>query len=60
MNDKNEYIKLLQDEVKLIKLGNKNKIGECGMCGIKVKKLYQRRVGQVDFMICERCKEIMD
>ena len=48
MNDKNEYIKLLQDEVKLIKLGNKNKIGECGMCGIKVKKLYQRRVGQVE------------
>jgi len=60
MNDKNEYIKLLQDEVKLIKLGNKNKIGECGMCGIKVKKLYQRRVGQVDFMTCGRCKEIMD
>ena len=60
MNDKNEYIKLLQDEVKLIKLGNKNKIGECGMCGIKVKKLYPRRVGQVDFMTCGRCKEIMD
>lgn len=31
-----------------------------GMCGIKVKKLYPRKVGQVNFYICERCKGIMD
>lgn len=60
MDDKNEYIKLLQNEVPPVKFGNKNKTGECGMCGVKVKKLYPQKVGQVDFMICERCKSIMD
>lgn len=47
-------------ELKPIKLGNTNKTGKCGMCGVKVKKLYPHKVGQVDFMICERCKQIMD
>jgi len=60
MNDRNKYIKLLQEEVKPVKIGNKNKSGECGMCGVKVKILYPCKVGQVDFMICERCKNIMD
>ena len=57
---KDEYIKLLQSEVKPVKLGNTNKIGKCGMCGVKVESLYPCKVGQVDFMICENCKDIMD
>jgi len=60
MSDINEYFKLLREEVPPIKLGNKNKTGKCGMCGIKVKKLYPQKVGQVDFMICESCKMIID
>ena len=60
MNDKEQYLKLLREEVKPVKIGNKNKTGECGMGGISVKKLYPQKVGQVDFMICERCKTIMD
>ena len=60
MDDKEQYLKLLREEVKPVKIGNKNKTGECGMCGISVKKLYPQKVGQVDFMICERCKTIMD
>ena len=60
MNDKEQYLKLLREEVKPVKIGNKNKTGECGMCGINVKILYPQKVGQVDFMICERCKTIMD
>jgi len=60
VNDKEQYLKLLREEVKPVKIGNKNKTGECGMCGISVKKLYPQKVGQVDFMICERCKTIMD
>lgn len=60
MNDKEQHLKLLREEVKPVKIGNKNKTGECGMCGISVKKLYPQKVGQVDFMICERCKTIMD
>lgn len=60
MNDKDGYLKLLMAEVPPVKLGNANKTGECGMCGIKVNKLYPQKVGQVDFMICENCKQIMD
>jgi hypothetical protein len=60
MNDKEQYLKLLREEVKPVKIGNKNKTGECGICGISVKKLYPQKVGQVDFTICERCKTIMD
>jgi hypothetical protein len=60
MNDKEQYLKLLQEEVKPVRIGNKNKTGECGMCGIKAKELYPQKVGQVNFMICERCKMIMD
>lgn len=60
MSDIDKYLNLLNAEVPPVKLGNKNKTGECGMCGIKVKHLYPRRVGQVDFMICDRCKMIMD
>lgn len=55
-----EYERLLKSEVPPVKLGNKNKSGKCGMCGIRVSKLYPRKVGQVGFMICERCKEIMN
>ena len=60
MNDKKQYLKLLKEEVPPTKIGNKNKTGKCGMCGIKVNKLYPQKVGQVDFMICEKCKSIMD
>ena len=55
-----EAIKLFGAEAPPVKLGNKNKTGKCGMCGTSVKKLHPCKVGQVDFMICERCKMIMD
>ena len=60
MTDIKHIEKLLTQEVKPVKLGNKNTTGKCGMCGIKVKNLYPRKVGQVDFKICENCKSIMD
>lgn len=60
MTDRDEYLKLLRAEVPPVKLGNKNKTGKCGMCGIIAKKLYPQKVGQVDFMICENCKQVMD
>lgn len=60
MTDKQQIEEQFFGELKPIKLGNTNKTGKCGMCGVKVKKLYPHKVGQVDFMICERCKEIMD
>ena len=59
-DDKQKFIDLLKAEVPPVKLGNKNKTGKCGMCGVKVDKLYLRKVGQVEFMICENCKAIMD
>lgn len=55
-----EYEKLLKSDVPPVKLGNNNKTGKCGMCGVSVKKLYPRKVGNVDFMICANCKSIMD
>ena len=57
---KDAYEKLLTSEVQPVKLGNTNKTGKCGMCGINVKKLYPQKVGNIDFMICGRCKSIMD
>lgn len=60
MDEKKTWEELLTAEPKPIKLGNTNKNGKCGMCGVKVKKLYPHKVGRVDFMICERCKSIMD
>lgn len=60
MSTVKEYEKLLKADVPPVKLGNKNKSGKCGMCGVKVKKLYPHRVGHVDFMICSNCKMIMD
>lgn len=59
-SDREEFIKLLRAEIPPVKIGNKNKTGKCGMCGINVKKLYPQTVGQVDFMICENCKGIME
>ena len=63
MNSEKEYIKLLKSDIPPVKLGNKNKTGKCGICGVKVKKLYLQKVGQkvgqVYFMICENCKMIM-
>lgn len=56
----NEFECLLKSDVPPVKLGNANETGKCGMCGIKVKKLYPQKVGKVDFMICENCKTIMD
>lgn len=56
----NEFIRLLQSDIKPVKIGNKNKTGECGMCGIKTDKLYYQKVGQVEFMICENCNQIMN
>lgn len=55
-----EFINLLNSEVKPVKLGNKNKTGKCGMCGVNAKKLYPQKVGQIEFMICDNCKSIMD
>lgn len=60
MKTMKEFERLLKAEVPPVKIGNTNKAGKCGMCGIKVKKLYPQKVGQVNFMICERCKSIMD
>ena len=60
MNDKDGYLKLLMAEVPPVKIGNRNKTGKCGMCGIRVEELYPQTVGQVEFMICESCKSIMD
>lgn len=60
MNKENRFIKLLKEDVPPVKLGNKNTTGKCGMCGIKAKKLYPCKVGQVEFMICRNCKGIME
>lgn len=60
MSTVKEYEKLLKADVPPVKLGNKNKSGKCGMCGIDVKKLYPCKVGKIDFMICGNCKSIMD
>lgn len=59
-SDREYFEELLKKEVPPVKLGNTNKSGKCGMCGTKVQKLYPRKVGQVNFMICENCKSIMD
>lgn len=55
-----EFIKLLKAENPPVKIGNKNKTGECGMCGISFCKLYPHKVEQVEFMICLNCKSIME
>lgn len=60
MSDKNSFEQLLKSEVQPVKLGNTNKTEKCGMCGVKVKKLYPQKVGEIDFMICGNCKSIMD
>ena len=57
--EEERYKQLLNAEVPPVKLGNKNKTGKCGMCGVKVRKLRYQKVGQVEFMICERCEDIM-
>lgn len=58
--DRDYFEELLSCDVPPVKLGNTNKTGRCGMCGIKVMKLYPHKVGQVNFMICGNCKSIMD
>lgn len=60
MSDLKHYEKLLKSEVPTVKLGNKNKTGKCGTCGTKSDVLYPRKVGQIDFMICDQCKTIME
>ena len=60
MNKEDRFEKLLRKDVLPVKLGNKNTTGKCGMCGIKVKKLYPCKVGKVEFMICGNCKGIME
>jgi hypothetical protein len=60
VNDIDVWKKYLTEEVPPVKMGNANKTGECGMCGIIVVKLYPCKVGQVSFMICENCKCVMD
>ena len=47
------FVKLLKADVPPVKLGNINKTGKCGMCGIKVKQLFPCKVGKVNFVICE-------
>lgn len=59
MDDMKKFESLLKEEVKPVRLGNANKTGKCGMCGIRVKKLYPHKVGQIEFMICGNCKSIM-
>ena len=59
MSDKGHLLNLLKKEVPPVKLGNKNKTGKCGMCGIKANILYHRKVGQIDLMICGNCEQIM-
>jgi len=59
-NFEDDVLKLLRSKPEPVKIGNGNKSGECGMCGIYAKKLYPQRVGNVDFMICANCKSIMD
>lgn len=49
-----------KEDVLSVKLGNENITGKCGMCGIKVKKLYPCKVGEVEFMICGNYKGIME
>ena len=58
--DREYFEELLKSEVPPVKLGNTNQTGKCWMCGTKVPKLYPRKVGQVNFMICGNCKSIMD
>ena len=41
MNKEDRFIKLLRADVQPVKLGNKNTTGKWGMCGVKVKKLFQ-------------------
>ena len=41
MNKEDRFEKLLRADVQPVKLGNKNSTGKCGMCGVKVKKLFQ-------------------
>jgi hypothetical protein len=53
-------VSLFTSKPEPIKLGNTNKSGVCGMCGVKVKKLYPYKVGQIKFMVCENCKSIME
>jgi len=55
-----QEINLLIMEITELIESNQNKTEKCGMCGTKVKKLYPQTVGQVEFMICENCKSIMD
>lgn len=50
---------LLSSDVPPVKLGNSNKTGRCGMCGVFAFKLYPYKVGQVEFMICDYCYSIM-
>ena len=60
MKEYKDFLDLLKNNVEPIKLGNDNKTGECGMCGVNVAKLYPCKVGKVNFMICGNCKSIMD
>ena len=50
-------VSLFTSKPEPIKLGNTNK---SGVCGVKVKKLYPYKVGQLKFMVCENCKSIME
>lgn len=57
---KDKFISLLTGDIPPVKLGNRNKTGKCGMCGTKEETLYYRKIGQIEFMICENCKDVMD
>lgn len=56
---KGEIADMLKDP-KPIVLEDKSNQKECGMCGLKTKKLYHYRIGSVNKYICGRCKAIMD
>jgi transcription elongation factor Elf1 len=58
--DKRNSREISKDRSTPVKIGNKNKTGECGMCGVKVKKTVSTQSRTVDFMICGNCKSIMN
>lgn len=60
MKNKDTWLEYLEADVKPVKLGNTNRTGKCGMCGIKVKRLYPKKVGSVQFYICPNCLSIMN
>ena len=60
MTSVKEWERLLRSEPEPVRLGNRNRTGKCGMCGMRQKQLHPWKVGQVQFYICDTCKSIME